>query len=113
MVNERIVLARSKTYWDHAHTQINKVTYLPIQSQNADMNRYLAGEVDMTYEIPIEQFKRLQRERPQDVRVTGYVGTYYYEFNCKKPRITSYNVCYTKLLRSVGRNRIAHACAGS
>ena len=85
VVNEKIVLERSKSYWDDAHTTINKVTYLPIQSQHADMNRYLAGEVDMTYETPIEQFKRMKQDRPDEVRVTGYVGTYYYDFNTKKP----------------------------
>lgn len=111
VVNERIVLARNKAYWDDAHTHINKVTYLPIQSQNADMNRYLAGEVDMTYETPIEQFKRLQKEHPQDVRVTGYVGTYYYEFNCKKAPFDDVRV-RKALSFAIDRNVIADSVMG-
>ncbi|MCD8546933.1 MAG: ABC transporter substrate-binding protein [Aeromonadaceae bacterium] len=111
VVNERIVLERSKTYWDDAHTHINKVTYLPIQSHNADMNRYLAGEVHMTYETPIEQFKRLQKEHPQDVRVTGYVGTYYYEFNTKKPPFDDVRV-RKALSFAIDRNVIADAVMG-
>ena len=111
VVNEKIVLERNKTYWDDAHTTINKVTYLPIQSQNADMNRYLAGEVDMTYETPIEQFKRLQKEHPDEVRVTGYVGTYYYEFNCKKKPFDDVRV-RKALAYAVDRDVIVDAVMG-
>lgn len=33
-VNERIVLERSPTYWDNAHTVIDQVTFLPISFAN-------------------------------------------------------------------------------
>ena len=111
VVNEKIVLERNNQYWDDKNTTINKVTYLPIQSQNADMNRYLAGEVDMTYETPIEQFKRLQKERPDEVRVTGYVGTYYYEFNCKRKPFDDVRVS-TALSYAIDRAVIADAVMG-
>lgn len=61
VLNERMVLVRNKNYWDNDSTVINQVTYLPIESQNAEMNRFLAGELDMTDELPNEQFKRLQK----------------------------------------------------
>ncbi|OLQ75215.1 oligopeptide ABC transporter substrate-binding protein OppA [Photobacterium proteolyticum] len=81
VVNERIVLARSETYWDNDKTVLNQVTYLPIENQVAEMNRFLAGEVDVTYEMPNEHFKRLVKEYPEDVKVTPYLCSYYYEFN--------------------------------
>ena len=111
VVNEKIVLERNHNYWDDKNTTINKVTYLPIQSQNADMNRYLAGEVDMTYETPIEQFKRLQKERPEEVRVTGYVGTYYYEFNCKRKPFDDVRV-RKALAYAIDRDVIADSVMG-
>ena len=43
VVNERLVAERNAKYWDNAHTVINKVTYLPISSEAADVNRYKAG----------------------------------------------------------------------
>ncbi|GAA3708902.1 ABC transporter substrate-binding protein [Oceanisphaera sediminis] len=85
VVNEKIELVRNTHYWNNEKTVIDKVSYLPIASQNAAMNRFLAGELDLTNEMPIEHFKRLQKEHPQEVRVTGYVGTYYYQFNTRKP----------------------------
>lgn len=56
VVNERIVAERNPRYWDNEHTVINKVTWLPIHSEAADVNRYKAGEIDIVYTVPINQF---------------------------------------------------------
>ncbi|MCG3863036.1 MULTISPECIES: ABC transporter substrate-binding protein [unclassified Photobacterium] len=92
VVNERIVLTRNENYWDNKDTVINKVTFLPIENQVAAMNRFLAGELDMTYEMPNEHFKRLQKEYPQDVKVTPYLCSYYYEFNMTRKPFDDANV---------------------
>ncbi|HIF9253353.1 ABC transporter substrate-binding protein [Photobacterium damselae subsp. damselae] len=86
VVNERIELVRNENYWDNKETIINKVTYLPIENQVAAMNRFLAGEIDLTYEVPNEHFKRLVKEYPDAIKVTPYLCSYYYEFNtARKP----------------------------
>ncbi len=65
VVNERIVLERSPTYWNNAKTVINQVTYLPIASEVTDVNRYRSGEIDMTYNnMPIELFQKLKKRDP-------------------------------------------------
>ncbi|WP_419205891.1 ABC transporter substrate-binding protein [Photobacterium leiognathi] len=92
VVNERIVLARNENYWDNKNTVINQVTFLPIENQVAAMNRFLAGELDMTYEMPNEHFKRLQKEYSQDVKVTPYLCSYYYEFNMTRKPFDDANV---------------------
>ncbi|MDC5821347.1 ABC transporter substrate-binding protein [Vibrio europaeus] len=84
VVNERLVLKRNEKYWDNAKTKLNKVTFLPIENQVAEMNRFLAGEIDISYELPVEHFKRLKKEHPEEVSVTGNLCTYYYIFNTKK-----------------------------
>ncbi|MFM2483611.1 ABC transporter substrate-binding protein [Celerinatantimonas yamalensis] len=85
VVNSRIVLVRNPDYWNNKKTVINKVTFLPVSDQVAAMNRFMAGEIDMTYEVPNEQFKHLQKDYPNDLKVTGYLCNYYYDFNNKKP----------------------------
>lgn len=81
VVNERIVAVRNPRYWDDKHTVINKVTYLPIRSEAADVNRYKAGEVDIVYTLPINQFSQLQKTLGDEVDVSPQLATYYYEFN--------------------------------
>ncbi|PQJ61027.1 oligopeptide ABC transporter substrate-binding protein OppA [Vibrio chagasii] len=84
IVNERLVLKRNEQYWDNDKTILNKVTFLPIENQVAEMNRFLAGEIDFTNELPTEHFKRLKKEHAEDVSVAGNLCSYYYSFNTKK-----------------------------
>lgn len=84
VVNERLVLKRNDQYWNNEKTVLNKVTFLPIENQVAEMNRFLSGEIDFTNELPTEHFKRLQKEYAEDVSVAGNLCTYYYIFNTKK-----------------------------
>lgn len=62
VVNEKVVAVRNSRYWDDAHTVVNKVTYLPVASGTADVNRYRAGEIDVTYTVPETLFKSLKKE---------------------------------------------------
>lgn len=84
-VNERIVLERNPNYYDDANTTINKVTLLVIGSDTTDVQRYKAGEVDITADaLPPTQFKQLQSELGDEVKVSPKLCTYYYEFNHTK-----------------------------
>ncbi|MGX4845709.1 ABC transporter substrate-binding protein [Enterobacter cloacae] len=85
VVNERIVAERNPRYWDNAHTVINKVTYLPITSEAADVNRYKAGEIDIVYTVPVNQFAQLKKTLGSQLDVSPQLATYYYEFNTARP----------------------------
>ncbi|RAU38761.1 ABC transporter substrate-binding protein [Enterobacter sp. RIT418] len=85
VVNERIIAERNPRYWDNAHTVINKVTYLPITSEAADVNRYKAGEIDIVYTVPINQFALLKKTLGSELDVSPQLATYYYEFNTARP----------------------------
>ncbi|MGH1408136.1 MAG: ABC transporter substrate-binding protein [Aeromonas sp.] len=111
VVNERLDLERNKHYWNDAKTVINKVTYLPIQSTNAELSRYLAGELDLTHTTPIERFKQLKKDYPNELKVTGLVATYYYQFNFKKKPFDDVRV-RTALSYAINRNVIADKVMG-
>jgi oligopeptide transport system substrate-binding protein len=85
VVNERIVAERNPKYWDNEHTVINKVTYLPITSEAAEVNRYKAGEIDIVYTVPVNQFALLKKTMGSQLNVSPQLATYYYELNTTKP----------------------------
>lgn len=84
VVNEKIVAVRNKLYWEDSATVINKVTYLPVSSGAADVNRYKAGEIDITNGVPEILYASLKKSIPEQVRTSPYLSTYYYEFNTTK-----------------------------
>lgn len=111
VVNERLELTRNEQYWDNAKTVLNKVTYLPIENQVAEMNRFLSGEIDFTYELPNEHFRRLQKEHADSVAIKGNLCTYYYNFNTHKPPFDDVRV-RKAISYSIDRNIVANAILG-
>ena len=84
-VNERIVLERNPAYYDDANTTINKVTLLAIPQATTDVQRYKAGEIDMTADaLPPEQYDKLKQELGAQVIEPPKLCTYYFEFNHTK-----------------------------
>lgn len=85
VINEKIVFERNPLYWNDKETVINKATFLAIQNASADVQRYRAGEVDITnYALPPEQFGKLKMEMPNEVFVAKTLSTYLYEINNEK-----------------------------
>lgn len=80
IVNEKIVLIRNPHYWNNSQTVIDQVTYLPIGNQKTEIDRYRAGDIDITgpQGSLLEKIQKLQQEFPQELRafqtptVSGY-----------------------------------------
>jgi oligopeptide transport system substrate-binding protein len=80
-----IRLKRNRYYWNDAQTTIDTVVYQPSEDSNAELKRYRADELDVTYEIPLQQAPWLRQHYGRDLHVAGYLGTYFYGFNCSRP----------------------------
>ncbi|WP_354625118.1 ABC transporter substrate-binding protein [Psychromonas sp. MME2] len=111
VVNERIEMTPNKNYWDNAKTVLTKVTFLPIEDQVAEMNRFLSGEIDLTYEIPNEHFKRLQKEHAESLAIKGNLCTYYYNFNTHKAPFDDLRV-RKAISYAIDRDIVANAILG-
>ena len=111
VVNERIELVRNEQYWDNANTKLTKVTFLPIESQIAEMNRFLSGEIDITDELPNEHFPNLKKEHPESLAIKGNLCTYYYNFNTHQPPFNDVRV-RKAISYSIDRDIIVNAIIG-
>ncbi|ODX16308.1 ABC transporter substrate-binding protein [Vibrio parahaemolyticus] len=85
VVNERIELVKNPNYWDSADTHLNKVTYILFENQNASINRYAVGEVDITSDVPTHMAQKLKQDYKQAYTVVPLLCTYYYAFNTTRP----------------------------
>ncbi|MGM7553166.1 ABC transporter substrate-binding protein [Proteus mirabilis] len=86
VVNEKITLKRNPLYWDNKNTIIERATFLPISSETSDINRYRSGEVQITNSaIPPTLYRKMKQEQPENLHVTPYLCTFFYELNNKRP----------------------------
>ncbi|OVZ76025.1 oligopeptide ABC transporter substrate-binding protein OppA [Yersinia kristensenii] len=112
VVNERIVLERSPTYWNNKEIIINQATFLPITSEVSDINRYRSGEIDITNSaIPPNLFAKMKKDLPAQVHVSPYLCTFYYEINNQKAPFTDARV-RTAIKLTLDRDIIATKIMG-
>ncbi|WP_438269724.1 peptide ABC transporter substrate-binding protein [Photobacterium sanguinicancri] len=111
VLNERIILERNERYWNNDKTVINQVTYLPIQDLTAEYNRFRTGEIDITSSFPLEQYKAIKQERPNELLTMPSLGTYYYLFNMDKAPFDDARV-RKALAYSIDRNVVTNIILG-
>lgn len=84
-VNDKTVLTRNENYWDNKNTVLDKITLLAIENSATDVQRYRAGDEDITNSsLPVELFSKLKKELPEELKVNPTLCTYTYEFNNEK-----------------------------
>ncbi len=76
-----IRLSRNENYWNNAGTAIDKVHHYVTPEPQVELNRYRAGELDITSTVPPEAFAAIRKERPDELRLAPYLGVYYYGLN--------------------------------
>ncbi|TCV99853.1 peptide ABC transporter substrate-binding protein [Biostraticola tofi] len=84
VVNEKLVLTPNAHYWDHKHTVLTQVTFVPINQETAALNRYLANGIDITESFPKIMYRKLLKDIPHEVYTPDQLGTYYYAFNTQR-----------------------------
>ncbi|MDE1186911.1 MAG: ABC transporter substrate-binding protein [Pantoea sp.] len=112
VVNENIVVKRNPLYWDNAHTVIEEGVYLPLSSENSDINRYRSGGTDMTNSVvPPDMYHKLRQDLGDQVKVSPLLCTFYYEINNKKAPFDDVRV-RTALKLTLDRDIIAQKVMG-
>ncbi|WAG08246.1 peptide ABC transporter substrate-binding protein [Aeromonas jandaei] len=81
--NERLTAERNPHYWDNRHTVLNKVIYLEVVSETSAYNRYRTGELHYTT-YPLEQYKQLKSQSPEELVSVPTLASYYYVFNTQR-----------------------------
>ncbi|MBP2166900.1 oligopeptide transport system substrate-binding protein [Erwinia toletana] len=112
VVNENIVLKRNPGYWNNRQTVIEQGTFLPIASETSDVNRFRSGEIDITNSaIPPDLFPMLKQELGEQLHISPYLCTFYYEINNQRAPFTDVRV-RTALKLAIDREIIADKIMG-
>ena len=80
-----LTLSRNEHYWNNDATAIDVVKHHVLTQEMTELNRYRAGELHITGNVPPDSFKQMRSERPNELHVAPYLGVYYYGFNLTKP----------------------------
>lgn len=78
-----IRLSKNWVYWDRNNVSIEKVEYVPLPDENAELLRYRAGQLEITQNVPSAALAGIRKERPSELHIAPFLGTVYYAFNLR------------------------------
>jgi len=111
-VGSVIELSRNEYYRADDETAIDKVRHHIITEAQAELNRYRAGELDITANIPQESLQAMREQRPDEVRVAPYLGNYFYGLNLTRPPFAGNAKLRQALSMAIDREAITEKVTG-
>ena len=80
-VRSRVELVRNIHFRDAANVVIERVVYFPFEDENTEFNRFRAGDLHWTYQVPSGQFRWLSEHMAEALMIVPWFGTYFFSFN--------------------------------
>jgi oligopeptide transport system substrate-binding protein len=80
-----LLLTRNPNYRAAASVDIDQVRFVPIGDHASELSRYRAGELDMSYTVPVSRVPWLKSNMADELRISPYLALYFYGFNTRKP----------------------------
>ncbi len=111
-VGSYIEISRNAFYRLNDQTAIDRVRHHITPEDTVELNRYRAGELDITASVPSDSFEQMKKERPDELRVSPFLAVYYYGFNLTKPPFKDNPKLRQALSMAIDRETIAESVVG-
>ena len=105
-------LRRNEQYWNNAATAIDAVSYHVLTQEMTELNRFRAGEIDITSSIPPDSFARVREQYAEQVHIAPYLGVYYYGFNLTRPPFAGNAYLREALSMAIDRETLVEKVTG-
>ena len=102
-----ISLARNPYYWDAANVAISKVDYVNAESESTELREYIAGQLDLTFTIPMPDLERILRDFGSQVQMAPFLGTLYLALDVSEPPLKNSKELRQALSMAIERESIA------
>lgn len=84
-----IILSKNVNYYDASNVAIDKVKFTSFSDLNSEFNMYKTGEIDITSDVPHDQYNTIKKDFPTELHTVSAEAMYYYRFNLKDPLIAN------------------------
>jgi ABC-type oligopeptide transport system substrate-binding subunit len=102
-----IELARNPYYWNTSKVRIQTVRYVNAESPETELREYTAGQLDMTFTIPMPDLSRIIQKYGSEVQMAPILGTVYLALNLSTGPLKSSLELRQALAMAVDKDQIA------
>ena len=106
-----IVLESSPAFREAGRTLVERVHYLPIEDHSTEVKAFRSGEIDWTNEVPANQFEWLQKNYPDELVISPWMGSYFFGFNLTREPFIDNPSLRMALVLAVDRQILAEKVA--
>ncbi len=107
VIGDRITLAKNPYYWNATSVHVTQVTYFPLDDNETQVNRFLAGDVDYTDRFTTSQYAWLRSQIGSQVQTGLEFATMALTFNVAKPPFAGNRDLRLALTMAVDRKILA------
>jgi oligopeptide transport system substrate-binding protein len=112
VLGSHVVIRRNKHYWDDAASRLERVHFVHHADVGTEFRQYRAGELDITYVVPQQQFAWIRQNMPAELHITPQLSVYYYGFNLTRPPFKDQPGLRRALSMAIDRDKLASAVTG-
>ena len=91
-VNSKVVIDKNPKYWDAGNVTLTRVTYLPVEDNDADLKLYESGENDMMMRLAPGTYGALKAKYPKDIHNSLLIALRFYVLNNTDPLLKDVRV---------------------
>lgn len=82
-LNKVIIVDKNPYYWDAATVQLNGIRFYPTENISTEERMFRANQLHHSNAVPTEKIAVYQRDKPGQIKLSPYLGTYFYRFNTR------------------------------
>lgn len=112
VVHGYILESKNPYYYDAKNVAINKVKFFPIVDFNSSLNLYKSGGLDITYLLPVDQYKSIKAEMDDQEHTVAWETIEYYDFNMSLPKFKNNPKLRQALTMAVDREALVTEVLG-
>jgi oligopeptide transport system substrate-binding protein len=112
VLGSHVVARRNPHYWNNARTALEQVHYLHIADAGTELRQYRAGELDVTYVVPPQQFQWIRQNLPAELHIAPQLSVYFYGYNLTRPPFKDNPKLRRALSLVIDRDRLTSAVTG-
>lgn len=107
----RIVVARNPHYWNATETGLERITFFPNESYETDERNFRAGQLHVTYSLPVAKVAAWRARDPNKLRIDPFLQTVFVMFNTRQAPFDDVRVRQAFSL-AIDREAIARTALG-
>ena len=84
ILNRRLSVVKSETYWDKGNIELNGIVFYPIENYSTEERMYRSDQLHRIGELPLDKVPSYRDANDPSLQMERYLGSYFYRFNTTK-----------------------------